>query len=269
MFNIKEFDIPIEDTQIHCIRFGRGKKTLILLPGLTLQTIHNSGYMLAWMYRIFSLHYTSYVIDKRDTFSKEVTILDLAKDVLFCLDHLNIQECDILAVSMGGMIAQELALFDKSRLQKMIIAFSASRNNSYLKKAIEEWLGYISRKDQNGLVISFVKYLYSPSYQKRYRLLLPLIAKINRHVNMDRMQILAKACLTCNTYERLKEIETKIFIFGAGLDQVVGIEASLEMINEVGCSYYIYERLGHAAYEEAKDFNQRVMAFLEEEDKNE
>ena len=36
----------------------------------------------------------------------------------------------------------------------------------------------------------------------------------------------------------------------------------LEIAKKLGCQIYMYENLGHAAYEEANDFNQRVYAFL-------
>ena len=39
-------------------------------------------------------------------------------------------------------------------------------------------------------------------------------------------------------------------------------EASEEIAKKLGCDIYMYEKLGHAAYEEATDFNQKVLDFL-------
>ena len=39
-------------------------------------------------------------------------------------------------------------------------------------------------------------------------------------------------------------------------------EASEEIAKKLNCEIYLYERLGHAAYEEAEDFNQKVLDFL-------
>ena len=38
-----------------------------------------------------------------------------------------------------------------------------------------------------------------------------------------------------------------------------------ELANKLGCELYMYEQLGHALYEEAKDFNRRVYDFLRKE----
>ena len=36
-----------------------------------------------------------------------------------------------------------------------------------------------------------------------------------------------------------------------------------EIANKLECEFYIYKGLGHALYEEAKDFNKRVLQFFE------
>lgn len=38
--------------------------------------------------------------------------------------------------------------------------------------------------------------------------------------------------------------------------------ASEEMADKLRCQIYMYDDLGHAAYEEAADFNERVFQFL-------
>ena len=56
-------------------------------------------------------------------------------------------------------------------------------------------------------------------------------------------------------------------ILGAELDQVLGVIASREIAevlkqNGVPVELYIYEKYGHAAYDEAPDFRSRILEFL-------
>ena len=54
-----------------------------------------------------------------------------------------------------------------------------------------------------------------------------------------------------------------IFLVLGGLDdKIVGAESSFEIAEKLGCEIYMYEELGHSAYEEAKDFNQRIFDFF-------
>ncbi len=43
---------------------------------------------------------------------------------------------------------------------------------------------------------------------------------------------------------------------------MVSGEASEEIAEKLGCKIFMYSDLGHAAYEEAKDFNQKIYDFL-------
>ena len=55
-----------------------------------------------------------------------------------------------------------------------------------------------------------------------------------------------------------------MLIIGGADDKIVGIEASHELQRQIaGSELFVYGKLGHAAYEEAKDFNKRVFDFLE------
>jgi pimeloyl-ACP methyl ester carboxylesterase len=53
-----------------------------------------------------------------------------------------------------------------------------------------------------------------------------------------------------------------VLVLGGSQDKVTTGEASVEIAEKLGCEIYMYENFGHAAYEEAKDFNRRVYDFL-------
>lgn len=53
-----------------------------------------------------------------------------------------------------------------------------------------------------------------------------------------------------------------MLVIGGRQDRIVTGEASEEIAGRLGCALYMYEALGHAAYEEAADFNRRVLDFF-------
>ena len=93
-------------------------------------------------------------------------------------------------------------------------------------------------------------------------MMMPLLTAMQKPKDPKRFVTLAKACFTCNTYEELNKIKCPVFVIGGTKDKIVTGEASKEIAEKLGCEIYMYEDLGHAAYEEAKDFNQKVLGFL-------
>ena len=80
----------------------------------------------------------------------------------------------------------------------------------------------------------------------------------------ERFLINARAVLGFDAYDRLEEITAPTLIIGGGDDKIVGVMASYELHEQItGSELFVYPGLGHAAYEEAKDFNRRVFDFLE------
>lgn len=58
-------------------------------------------------------------------------------------------------------------------------------------------------------------------------------------------------------------------VIGGGCDRIVGSDASLELAAKIkNCELFVYHGLGHGAYEEAKDFNHRVLDFLSKPPQN-
>lgn len=105
--------------------------------------------------------------------------------------------------------------------------------------------------------------MYSPKKLKRYRLVYPLVSRIGKPENFDRFLIQANAVLTHDACRKVENIACPTLILGGGSDKVVGTEASPKMAEMIPDNrLIIYEGLGHAAYEESKNFNKQVKAFL-------
>ncbi len=261
-FSVKEQKLNLKDFQIDTIRFGKGKRTLIMIQGLNTNGIKGAGLSLAWMYRMFAKDYTVYLFDRRPEVPKEMTVREMAGDVAEAMDALGIRNADVLGVSQGGMIAQYLAIDRPDLVNKLVLAVTLSRNNDTVRAVIETWITFTKRSDWKRLVTDMAQKMYAQPYLKRYRCLLPLLTLLQKPKDAERFIRLAWACLTCDAYAELEKIQCPVFVIGAEQDQIVTGAASEEIARKLNCEFYLYDGLGHAAYEEAADFNQKVYDFL-------
>ena len=262
IYNAKEHQLKLENLQMDYITFGKGTKPLIMIQGLNTRGIKGAADSLAYMYRIFAKEYKVYLFDRRENVTEGLTVRDLAADIAMAMDALNITNADIFGVSQGGMIAQYLAIDRPDLVHKLVLAVTLSKNNDTVENVVNSWIEMTEQGDMKRLVEDMAFKLYSDAYMKKYKPLLPLLTLLQKPKDVKRFIILAKACLSCNIYEELDKIQCPVLVMGGGKDLVVTGEASIELAEKLGCQIHMYEDLGHAAYEEAADFNRRVYDFL-------
>ena len=264
LYHAREQKIRVRDTQIDCITFGKGARPLVMIQGLQTRGIRGAAAALAWMYRIFAGDYRVYLFDRRPDVHDGITVRELAEDVAAAMDALGIRNADVIGVSQGGMIAQYLAIDRPDLVHKLVLAVTLSRSNETVRAVVGNWIALTERGAMGQLVQDMAEKMYSDAYIRRYRPFMPLLTAVQKPGDTQRFIRLAKACLTCNAYEELDRIQCPVFVIGGRQDRVVGADASEEIAQKLGCRVFIYEQLGHAAYEEAKDFSRRMYDFLME-----
>lgn len=265
MLGIQNGRIKFRDTDMDYIRFGTGEKTLIMLPGLGdgLRTIRGMALPFALMYHSLGRDYTVYSFSRKNHMPEGYTTRDMARDVKWAMDGLGIRQADVFGVSMGGMIAQHLAIDYREQIGALVLAVTAARPNPILNAAVDEWMEQALRDDHTALMDSNVRLIYSDGYYRRNRWMVPIMGKLTKPASYERFLIMAQACKHHDAFDRLKEIRSRTLIIGGGKDRSLGIRASYEIAGQIpGCELLVYEQWGHGVYEEEKTFFPRVLEFL-------
>lgn len=262
--SVRRMTVNKDATALDCVIFGTGGKALVLIPGLSLQQVKSAAFSLAYLYRCFAKQYTVYVVDKKAAVPDGYTIQDMADDVAFLMERLHVGTADVFGISQGGMIAQYLAIGHPRLVHKLVLGVTASRPNGAMEQVLDRWVEMARRREYGPFVIDMFETMYSPAYLKKYRWLFPVLSRVGKPKDFSRFIALAQACRTCNSYPELSKITCPVFVIGGKQDLVVTGGASEEIAAALGCQIYMYGGLGHAAYQEAPDFNRRVQQFLNE-----
>ncbi|MBR6537883.1 MAG: alpha/beta hydrolase [Lachnospiraceae bacterium] len=261
-YHAKNETLNLCTTTMDYVTFGTGTKPLVIIPGLSVRGVKGAAASLAYMYRLFAKEFKVYVFDRKAELPEVYTVREIAADVAEAMRLLEISNADVFGVSQGGMIAQYLAIDHPELVHKVVLGVTLSRNNTTVEQVIADWISMAEQGDFDGFVQDMLYKMYSDAYIKKYHLLLPVAAKFSKPKDFGRFIILAKACLTCNTYDELDKIKCPVLVLGGKKDKIVNGQASEELAEKLQCECYMYDDLGHAAYEEAKDFNRRIYEFL-------
>ena len=263
---MKNGSVTIGNTEMYYVSFGKGPKKLVVLPGLSdgLATVKGKALILSQPYRKYFSNFTVYMFSRKNDMPEGYTIEEMAEDQVTVMDSLGIDKAYLLGVSQGGMIAQYMAVNHPERVTKLILAVTAPYANEIVKSALSDWIGMVDRDDHVSLMADTAERMYSEKYLKKNRKYFPLLARITKPSNYDRFLKNAYAILGFDVRDKLVMINCPTFIIAGSDDKTVGNEAALELKRNIaGSELFVYEGLGHGAFEEAKDFYDRVLEFCE------
>ena len=211
-------------------------------------------------------------IGKTDKPSEPYTIKMMADDTIGLMDYLAIDRAHILGVSMGGMIAQELAINHPDRVNRLVLGCTLANGETArdeitslspeLVKAMESigMSGAGTRKALSTIT------LYSFGSNKWFwRMILPLLLRI-RIIFGGNMGLVGQyeALQSHDTLDRLHMIEAPTLVITGTADRVIPPGCSEVIASQIPNAKLVKVEDGsHAFFFEMRGrFNQEVLDFL-------
>ena len=265
LFGAKNGSVELSGGKMDYVRFGRGAQVLIMLPGLgeSLQSIKGTAIPMALLYREFAGEFTVYLFSRKYPLADGYTTRDMARDQAEAMERLGIPRAHIFGVSMGGMIAQWLAIDHPEKVDRLVLAVTSAEPNPVLTGSIEEWVSLAQAEDAAEFMRSNLRRMYSEDYCRKNLWLAPIVGRLTKPKSYERFFAQSKACLSHNAAEGLSRIGAKTLVLGGEQDKTLGGEASRHIAAEIpGAQLKLYPQWGHGLYEEEKTFNRTVLGFL-------
>ncbi|MBQ6439733.1 MAG: alpha/beta hydrolase [Mogibacterium sp.] len=262
--NAKNGNVRFNGHDCDYISFGTGSDVLIMLPGVGdgFRTAKGVAVPFSVMYRCFAKDFRVFVFSRRNRMLRGFTTKDMADDIAAIMDKLGIESAHVFGVSQGGMIAQQMAIRYPAKVKSLVLAVTASRPNDIMRDSLDTWLEMAGRDDYKGIMLDTAERSYTGAYLERGKRLNNVLA-LAKPKDYTRFGILCESCLEHDAHDELNKISCPVFIIGADRDKVLGGEASKELASEIpGAELYMYEGYSHGVYEQAKDFNDRVLKYL-------
>ena len=257
--------LAMGDARMDYIVFGRGEKHLIMLPGLGdgLLTVRGKALPFALLYRMYAKHFRVWMFSRKLPLPRGHTTRDMAHDLKAAMDLLGIPKAHIYGVSMGGMIAQYMAIDHPERVDKLVLAVTTPKADPMLKGNLAAWMDMARRGDYAALMTDNMEKMYTEGYLRRNRWALPLTTRVGKPRSFDSFLIQAEACMTHDAQGRMGEITAPTLVLGGAQDHTLDPRGSRQLAQAIrGSQLHLWPDYGHAAYDEAKDFDARILDFL-------
>lgn len=194
----------------------------------------------------------------------------MADDCAELLTHLGLEKVRVAGVSMGSIIAQELAIRHPNLVKSMVLMCPWARCDNTAKDIFKHMVDIKARLKPE----EFSRYIQLLIFSKAsfddeatYKGMLEDRENAKNDSNPQPLIGLegqAAACIHHNTLEQLPEIKQAVLVIGGEEDKFTPVWMTKEVANALPNSdLYIYPRSGHAFHwENIEDFNPRINQWL-------
>ncbi len=207
---------------------------------------------------------------RTDISDREYSIKLFADDTAGLMDALGVPRADVLGISMGGMIAQELILNYTEKVKKVVLC-STHCGGAKSVQASEEVLGTLTA-DRSGVSVEEVARMTIPLFFTEdflrntpgvEELVIEQISKnpISNEAFMRQMS----AIMQFDTYDRLSQIKTPTLILHGKQDILIPPENGSILEKAIpGARLVSFENSAHGLLEETEEVLGTILEFLAE-----
>jgi 3-oxoadipate enol-lactonase len=184
----------------------------------------------------------------------------LADDTAVLLDRLGIERTHVIGLSMGGMIAQELALAHPERVDRLVLYSTVARPRL---ATFGPWLSIWENAAKHGLdasslALSLMPWMFTPAFMTQHdQVEAALVEWASDPYPAPAHGIIAQtaACRTHDALDRLPQIAAPTLVLVGAEDILFPVSCARELAGSIpGARLHVLERGGHipdAEYPEA------------------
>jgi pimeloyl-ACP methyl ester carboxylesterase len=190
--------------------------------------------------------------------------IDHATKIYRFIKELQVDKAHIVGLSMGGMIAQELALNFGNIINKLVLVSTSARVPPGSTEKIRRWIKLYLEEGFEAFFEAEIKDIFTEEFLKENEWVIPLLKEMWKDRSFDTIIWAARGLENWDVTDKISMIESPTLIIHGGRDTLVPVaEAYLIHQGIGGSKLLVYENTGHALIgEEAERFNTDVLNFL-------
>lgn len=196
------------------------------------------------------------------------SIEEMASDVVALLDRLKLDKVHLLGHSMGGAIAQQLAISYPERVEKLILVCTFSHLQGRSLPVIESWAGLLKLEPSPELIgYSLFPWLYSESFLAMPGCLEACLEALRQHpfpLDGEAVASQVAALRGFDSRPKLAGISAPTLVLAAEHDLLVSPQACRELAAAIpNATYRQLDGTAHSCMLESPElFNSAVLEFL-------
>ena len=189
---------------------------------------------------------------------------DYAASVLRLLDSLAVERTTLVGLSLGGMIAQALALRHPDRVGAIVLAHTFARVTEPMIAVWKERQATVESQGMEGQVVPTLERWFAPQFRAASPLTLAWIADMIRSTQPAGYVAVAQSIQHLDYLEQLTDIRQPTLIVAGSEDKGASPEVATQMCARIpNARLLILPNAGHlGCVDQPVEFTERVGEFL-------
>lgn len=196
----------------------------------------------------------------------DYSLEQMADDAVAVLDHLGVDDAHVIGASMGGAIAQIMAVENPERIRSLTLACTACGHHPWRRELLDEWATIANERGMAAMTAQAARWVIGP---RSFRRLTPLVGwmgplALSRPPHAFAGQVAAIQATDDAIAERLAEIDVPALVLVGNQDILTPRGDSEELAERIpGAELAVISGAAHGfMIEHATTFNRILLDFL-------
>jgi 3-oxoadipate enol-lactonase len=197
---------------------------------------------------------------------------DLGRMAAAVMDAAGVERAHVVGASMGGVIAQIIAVLHPERVLSLTLACTACHHHEWRRELLAEWSAVVAAKGMPGLMDDGMRWLIGPRLQRRFGVFVNVLArqliKTKPHAFVAQVDAILDA--TDELRFELPNVAAPTLVITGSQDTLTPLGDAEELAELIpGSRLYVLRGAAHGLMAEAPNaFNDVVTKFIDEVDRS-
>jgi 3-oxoadipate enol-lactonase len=192
----------------------------------------------------------------------------MAEDALAVLDAEGVGRAHVIGASMGGVLAQIIAVRHPERVRSLVLACTSCRHHPWRRELFEEWIDAVEHAGIHALRADALQWLVGPRFRARFGVWVNLLARLVLNSDPAAFAAQTRAILDGDDDLRFElcDVAAPVLVITGSQDTLTPIGDAEELAELIPDARLVELRgAAHGLMVEAPNaFNSAIRGFLDE-----